>query len=345
MGQLFSSFYHNHLIDIKLNQQIEPPKPQPQKEPEPEPEVELEVESESESEVEIEPEPEGESQIELSNVSNDFVPSPLIEPVSESDQIVGLSKDVLFTQFYKNKKALLIGINYSEDDNKDNDLYGCENDMNRLSQWIQNNFHFESYSITKLDSSSAIKEEIMTELLLMVEFAKNNRNSELFFSYSGHGTHYFSYNEKDYQNEAICPVDYMTNGLISDDWLKKNFIEQLPEDCKLFAIMDCCHSGSNMDLPYYMEDNLIKFRPDMSIPTAKVIKLSGCLDSQVSMDYYNRRMKEFQGAFTNAFIMSFTNENMITNVDNLNVYLQTYNFKQVSELSLSHMNLKNWKLC
>jgi len=345
MGQLFSSFYHNHLIDIKLNPQLQPPKPEP--EPEPEPEQEQEQEQEQEPEPEIQEEYEEESQIELSNISNDFVPSPLVEqePVFETDQLAGLSEDVLFTSFYKNKKALLIGINYSEDDNKNNDLYGCENDMNRLSKWIQNNFHFESYSITKLDSSTAIKEEIMTELLLMVEFAKNNRNSELFFSYSGHGTHYFSIDEKDYQNEAICPVDYMTNGLISDDWLKKNFIEQLPEDCKLFAIMDCCHSGSNMDLPYYMEDNLIKFRPDMSIPSAKVIKLSGCLDSQVSMDYYNRRMKEFQGAFTDAFIMSFTNENMITNVDNLNVYLQTYNFKQVSELSLSDMMLKHWKLC
>ena len=191
-----------------------------------------------------------------------------------------------------------------------------------------------------------IVSEIMTELLLMVEFAKNNRHSELFFSYSGHGTHYFSYNEEDNQNEAICPADYMTNGLISDDWLKKNFIDQLPEDCKLFAIMDCCHSGSNMDLPYFMENNAINERDGMTIPSAKVIKLSGCLDAQVSMDYYNRQMREFQGAFTNAFIMSFNNNtNMIDNVNNLNIYLKLYGFKQISELSLSHMELKEWKLC
>ena len=136
----------------------------------------------------------------------------------------------------------------------------------------------------------------------------------------------------------------MTNGLISDDWLKKNFIDQLPEDCKLFAIMDCCHSGSNMDLPYYMENNSINEREGMTIPSAKVIKLSGCLDAQVSMDYYNRQMREFQGAFTNAFIMSFNNENMIDNVNNLNIYLRLYGFKQISELSLSHMEIKDWKL-
>lgn len=35
MGQLFSSFYHNHLIDIKLNPQLQPPKPEPEPEPEP----------------------------------------------------------------------------------------------------------------------------------------------------------------------------------------------------------------------------------------------------------------------------------------------------------------------
>ena len=53
--------------------------------------------------------------------------------------------------------------------------------------------------------------------------------------------------------------------------------------------MDCCHSGSNMDLPYCMKDNEIT-EEDISAPDsiAKIIKLSGCLDNQVSMDYYNR---------------------------------------------------------
>ena len=75
-------------------------------------------------------------------MSNDFVPSPLVEqePVFESDQLAGLSEDVLFTSFYKNKKALLIGINYGEDDNKNNDLYGCENGMNRLSNGFKQFF-------------------------------------------------------------------------------------------------------------------------------------------------------------------------------------------------------------
>ena len=58
-----------------------------------------------------------------------------------------------------------------------------------------------------------IVSEIMTELLLMVEFAKNNRNSELFFSYSGHGTHYFSMDEKDHfiKHEYIVLVLVLDN--------------------------------------------------------------------------------------------------------------------------------------
>ena len=95
------------------------------------------------------------------------------------------------------------------------------------------------------------------------------------------------------ENEIICPCDYQTNGFISDDWLRKEFVDKLPSDCKVFVIMDCCHSGSNMDLPYCMKNNEITRREDMaaSDSIAKIIKLSGCLDDQVSMDYYNREMR------------------------------------------------------
>ena len=79
--------------------------------------------------------------------------------------------------------------------------------------------------------------------------------------------------------------------------------------------------------------------------SAKVIKLSGCLDAQVSMDYYNSKMGEFQGAFTNAFVMSFNDNIMLNYVDDLNSYLTSNSFKQISELSMSEPSLWAWKVC
>ncbi len=267
------------------------------------------------------------------------------EPIHDNELELEVEKKI-FTKSSK-KKGLLVGINYNNDNYKNDDLNGCENDMVRLSQWIQNKCHFEESDITTLDSVTATKENMIKEIKELVNFAKANPKSELWFSYSGHGSHYFSAFEKDNQDEIICPVDYNSAGFISDNWFKSEFVDKLPLDCKLFVIMDCCHSGSNMDLPYCLNDGLVatRYNVDENEKLAKVIKLSGCLDAQVSMDYYNSKMGEFQGAFTNAFVMSFNDNIMLNYVDDLNSYLTSNSFKQISELSMSEPSLWAWKVC
>ena len=269
---------------------------------------------------------------------------PVEEPVKE-EEIVVLQDPTIFSKEGK-KKALLIGINYNTDDNEGDDLNGCENDMNRLSDWIQAKCYFNKEDINRLDSEKATREAIENGIMDLLEFAKSNPNSELWLSYSGHGSYYFSTRESDYQNEILCPSDYLTKGFISDDWLKREFVDKLPGDCKVFALMDCCHSGSNMDLPYCLKDNSIVLREKMEVKEnmANVIKFSGCLDSQVSMDYYNRNMREFQGAFTNSFVMSNKNQLFRDTLEGLNLHLRTSGFKQISELALSNPELWLWKL-
>ena len=219
--------------------------------------------------------------------------------------------------------------------------------MNRLSSWIQDKCYFKDDDITKLYGEHATRKNIEEELISMVEFAHMNKDAELWFSYSGHGSKYFSMTEKDFQNEVLCPSDYLTKGFITDDWLKKEFIDCLPVDCKLFVLMDCCHSGSNMDLPYYLHDHVVRLRDFEGYPyhdSPKVVKFSGCMDSQVSMDYFNRNMREFQGAFTNSFIQSHSNKSMTLTVEDINDHLSNQNFKQISELSLSQRILSYWRL-
>ena len=44
----------------------------------------------------------------------------------------------------------------------------------------------------------------------------------------------------------------MKNGYISDDLINKNFISRITNnDVKLTIFMDCCHSGTVMDLQYH----------------------------------------------------------------------------------------------
>ena len=295
----------------------EPDKPQKQDEEEPEkPQKQDEEEPEKPQEEEQEPE----------------------EPLDKLDKV--------FFKKENPKKGLLIGINYNNDDYKNDDLNGCENDMNRLGQWIKDNCFFSDDDITKLDSKTATRENMENEIKKMVNFANTHENSELWFSYSGHGSHYFSVFEKDKQDEIICPSDYSTAGYITDNWLKKEFLDKLPSDCKMFVIMDCCHSGSNMDLPFCLENGVIQTRNNITENIqAKVVKLSGCLDSQVSMDYYNSKMGEFQGAFTNAFAKSYQKDIILNNCDNLNIFLKLNGFKQVSELAMSEPSLWAWEIC
>ena len=267
------------------------------------------------------------------------------------EEIIGIMEDNIlesdekFRIFTENKvkKALLIGINYETNDSSDDDLRGCVNDVNNLQDYLLNKCMFMENQMTILTGADATKENIINELNELVHFAHNNVVSELWLSYSGHGSQVNSFTESDGKNEVLCPVDYLRNGIISDDYLKTQFLEKLPKTTKLFVVMDCCHSGSNMDLTYAIENGDIINRHESEID-AKVVKLSGCLDSQVSMDAYNHKMKEFQGAFTDAFIHTNGNCETCELVNNINTYLQTKKYAQISQLSFSKKELVNYCL-
>ena len=74
----------------------------------------------------------------------------------------------------------------------------------------------------------------------------------LFFHFSGHGSQSvdFGKDEIDGFDETLCPVDYEVNGMISDDEVNDTIIRPLPPGVKLHAVIDSCHSGSSLDLPY-----------------------------------------------------------------------------------------------
>ena len=84
----------------------------------------------------------------------------------------------------------------------------------------------------------------------------------LVFHYSGHGSQQRNYtgDEIDGFDETLCPLDFETQGMIVDDEINATIVKPLPRGAKLHAIIDACHSGTVLDLPFLCRmDRLVAF--------------------------------------------------------------------------------------
>lgn len=74
----------------------------------------------------------------------------------------------------------------------------------------------------------------------------------LVFHFSGHGSQQRNYtgDEVDGFDETLCPSDFRTQGMIVDDEINTTIVRPLPHGVKLHAIIDSCHSGTMLDLPF-----------------------------------------------------------------------------------------------
>lgn len=256
------------------------------------------------------------------------------------DDVIIEENNTIFTK-NGNKMALLIGVNYISDNDKNNDLGGCVNDVINLQKDLIDKMHFNDDNISTLINKTANKDNIIKELEKLILFSNTNENSEIWLSYSGHGGGKFSISESDNQSEFICPSDYKISGLIHDSWLKENFVKKLHKSTKCFVLMDCCNSGSNINLPFcYNKD---KVECDDSL--CKIIKISGSKDNQTSADYYDRESQSYQGALSNSFLKTLSlEEDILTHYIELKKSLQVRRFTQVPDLTYSDSILVNYKL-
>lgn len=51
-------------------------------------------------------------------------------------------------------------------------------------------------------------------------------------------------------DETLIPVDYQRSGQIRDDDIFATLVGPMKEGVVMTCIMDCCHSGSVLDLPF-----------------------------------------------------------------------------------------------
>ena len=253
-----------------------------------------------------------------------------------------------------NKYALLVGINYY---NTPNRLYGCINDVIMMRKYLIEKRGYNSDNIIILRDDSPTfklpnKENIINELTNLIIKANDNNASEIFFHYSGHGTWVRDRNgdESDKRDEMICPVDL---NMIVDDQLR-SIVSKLNNFTSMFIVMDCCFSGTNVDLPYLysqkngklviLQNNSSKYK---ELIDKNIHSISGCRDDQTSADAYNvyqvidnldydftiKSTNRAGGALTSMLLKVLDSNNFINILPNLQKLLAKNGFDQVSQLS------------
>merc|ERR1712125_56000 len=131
------------------------------------------------------------------------------------------------------KKAVLVGINYLS--HQRGRLKGCINDVKNMQNFLAKyGFNGQNVRVLTDDLTDASRQptraNILRDLRWLVQGARPG--DSLFFHFSGHGSQV---------------VD--TSG-DEDDELHEILVAPLPAGCKLTSLMDCCHSGTGLDLPY-----------------------------------------------------------------------------------------------
>lgn len=170
--------------------------------------------------------------------------------------------------FSGRRRAVMVGINYIGDD--PGELRGCHNDVLNMIEYIKDAHGFEDDDIVILmddgEHTSPTAANIMNAYKKLA--AEASPGDALFCHYSGHGCSVRDDDgdEDDGKDEALCPVDYQKAGILRDDDVFEALVAPLPEGVTLTCIMDCCHSGSILDLPYWFladgEQQEMKLEPD-----------------------------------------------------------------------------------
>lgn len=188
-------------------------------------------------------------------------------------------------------RGLFIGINYTGTSSA---LAGCINDVKNMVSFYKSNFGLKDKEIKLLIDSDRknlpTKKNILDGIKWLLKDLKDGE--QIIFHYSGHGSYVKDNNgdETDKLDECLVPLDYKRAGLITDDDLYLSLVKKVPEKCKLFSVLDACHSGTGMDLKYtYVaseKSDTVKIVGKHDELKNNVIMLSGCRDEQTSADTY-----------------------------------------------------------
>lgn len=177
-------------------------------------------------------------------------------------------------------------------------MNGCINDVRDITKCLVNAGKFLPGEIVKATDDttagylSCTAEGMRSALTNLAARTVAEDLDMVYVHYSGHGTQVpdHSGDEADRLDEAICPSNFETAGLITDDWLAQWSLSCNPRT-RLVVVFDCCHSGSALDLARNEGRD--------------IVFMSGCMDTQTAADAYNLyNTFEFSGAMTSYLIQA-----------------------------------------
>lgn len=240
------------------------------------------------------------------------------------------------------RRAFLVGINYK---GSDCELGGCINDVISTKELLIRTYGYEESNILVFTDNSVIKptganiRKGWQWLLSRSPAADFNRSRYtqfdardkpvLFFHYSGHGSQArdLTGDEKDGIDETICPIDFRTGGMITDDIIRTELATRVPSGAKLFSLVDACHSESSLDLLWNAtvlktgEFTLTRAGNYLATP-GEVALISGCQDFDTSADIVVAG--KGQGALTYAFLSVLKKANYNITYDKLLVEIRAF---------------------
>lgn len=170
------------------------------------------------------------------------------------------------------RRAVMIGINYVGD--SPGELSGCWNDVLNMKKYIMDVHGFEEENIVILMDDGANIEPTAANIIAAYRtvVSEAEDGDAIFLHYSGHGTKIAdddNNEEADGYDEALVPRDYQEVGMIRDDDLYDILVKPLAMGVHMVSLMDCCHSGTIMDLPYIFKGDgsqtEMTLDPDMNL--------------------------------------------------------------------------------
>jgi hypothetical protein len=149
------------------------------------------------------------------------------------------------------KRAVLIGINYV---GQKGQLRGCHNDVDNMKKFLIEKQGFSEQNMVILmddgKHTSPTKKNILNAFQQVAE--QSSSGDVVFVHYSGHGGRIKDQNsdEDDGNDETLIPLDFQQAGHIRDDDVLRVLVSPMPVGVTLTCVMDSCHSGTVLDLPY-----------------------------------------------------------------------------------------------
>lgn len=160
-----------------------------------------------------------------------------------------------FQKGVNQKRALLIGCNYRR--TPDAELKACHDDVRSVKDFLVNVYGFPETPdlMTVLMDDKKHKHPTHTNITSAFKqlAEKCKPGDAVFVLFTGHGCRVLDSpidETAESYDEALIPADYEETGIIRDTLFFKTLLAPMKKGVTVTCIIDCCHTGVMIDLPY-----------------------------------------------------------------------------------------------